>query len=153
MWRGKGFKKINDASVSIKLFMRLRVLILLEDASLNYSQQHVWFEKRSWIEGVFVFLCNKSLAQTQFVHLESVTIFTASWHSLSEGLYKRCRISLKSYQRFNSVFIYVFDAECKWLVHLFVLLMGTKWKGLKPKLTVVCLPSSPADSFAKLNIQ
>ncbi len=39
------------------------------------------------------------------------------------------------------------------VVHLFVLLMGTKWKGLKPKLTVVCLPSSPADSFAKLNIQ
>ncbi len=99
----------------------------MTDASVWDDIVHNNWEKRSWIEGEFLFLlCNKSLAQTRFIHFVSVTVFTAPWHKPSKGLYKRLKISLKVIRGATAHHIYVFDAECKWAVHLFVFL--TRWE-------------------------
>ncbi len=119
----------------------------MTDASVWDDIVHNNWEKRSWIEGEFLFLlCNKSLAQTRFIHFVSVTVFTAPWHKPSKGLYKRLKISLKSYQRCNSAFIYMFSMQsangCAFICVFNS--MGAKWNCMNPKLCVVCLPSSPS---------
>ncbi len=99
---------------------------------------YINWEKRSWwIEVKCLFLlCNKSSAQTRFIHLVSVTVFTAPWHNPSKGLYKRCRISLKSYQRCNSTFI-CFRCRVQMAVHLFVFL--TRWERNETVWTRSCV--------------
>ncbi len=89
---------------------------------------------------------NKSLAQTQFIRLVSVNVFTAPWHNQSKRLYKRRSISLKSYQRCNCTFKHMFSMQsangCAFIC--VYNLMGAKWNGLNLKLCVFCLPSSPS---------
>ncbi len=102
-------------------------------------------EKRSWIEVKCLFLlCNKSSAQKRFIHLLSVTVFTALY-----SLYKRCRISLKSYQRCNSAFIYMFSIV-QMAVHLFVFLTRWEWnETVWTRSRVCCLsPLFPLRSAA-----
>ncbi len=82
---------------------------------------------------VFVFALYKSSTQTRFIHLVSVTVFTAPWHNPSKGLYKHRRLSLKSYQRCNSAFIYMFSMQstngCAFICVFNS--MGAKWNCMK----------------------
>ena len=74
-------------------------------------------------------------AQTRFIHLVSITIFP------SKGLYKHHRISLKSSQRCNSAFIYMFSMQsangCAFICVFN--LIGVKWNCLSPLFFLLLL--------------
>ncbi len=75
----------------------------------------------------------------------SVTVFTAPWHNPSKGLYKCSRKSLKSYQRCNSAFIYMFSMKsangCAFIC-VFNSMRG-KWNCLNTKLCVFYVSPLP----------